>query len=94
MSFTDGKPRVATAEEVALKWSGRVGNFRCRLCGHRFAVGDTWRFVFANFADSPSRHGNFMVCASCDGVDVLERAALQEREAKQRFWWLRQDDHD
>lgn len=94
MSFTDGKPRVATAEEVAAKWNGRpVGRgFRCRLCGHHFAVGDVWRFVFANSAASKSRYGNFFVCATCDGSDVIDRACAQEAEfvalSKTRFWYF------
>jgi hypothetical protein len=91
LSFTDGKPREVTAEDLKLKWSGSTENFRCRLCGHRFKVGDVFRWVFANFAESPSRHGNFLVCVSCDGTDVLKRAAAQEEEARTRFWWLRRE---
>jgi hypothetical protein len=87
-SLLDGKPQVATEKHVALKWGGRTDNFRCRLCGHSFKVGDVWRFVFANFPNSGVNHGNFMVCVSCDGADVLARAAAQEVEAKQRFWWF------
>lgn len=93
MSFTDGKPRVATAEDLKAPWSGRRdgSRFRCRLCGHKFAVGDVWRFVFANFSASPSHYGNFFVCEKCDGPDVLARAAAQEEEGRRRFWWLRDD---
>lgn len=89
MSFTDGKPRIATAEDLVAKWNGDPANFRCRLCGHRFRLGDVWRWVFANAAHSEVRHGNFLVCAQCDGPNVLMRAAEQEREAEQRFWWFR-----
>ena len=71
MSFTDQQPRVATEEDVKAPWSGiRNGKrFYCRLCGHQFQVGDTWRWVCAG-----SIHRlNLMVCASCDGEDVLVR---------------------
>ena len=93
MSFTDGKQREATEEEIRAPWCGKRDGycFRCRLCGWRFRVGDVWRWVFANFKDSPSNNGNFLVCLSCDGADVLDRAAKQEQEAKDRFWWLRQE---
>jgi hypothetical protein len=91
MSILDGKPRETTAEHLKLKWGGSPENFRCRLCGHRFKVGDIWRFVFANFKDSGSNYGNFLVCVSCDGHDVLVRAAAQEQEARTRFWWLRRE---
>lgn len=94
MSFTDGKPRAATAEEVAARWNGRQAGqgFRCRLCGYRFKVGDIWRFVLANYGASPLRHGNFFTCEKCDGPDIIERAAAQEAEAAQRFWWLLEEE--
>lgn len=93
MSFTDGLPRVATERDVRAPWCGyRDGSaFRCRLCGHRFQVGDVWRFVFLNFATSECHHGNCLVCERCDGPDVVQRLAAQEVEAKQRFWWLRRE---
>lgn len=90
MSLLTGKPTVATAEHLKLKWSGSTDNFRCGLCGYRFKVGNVWRFVFANFEASPSKAGNFLVCVSCDGSDVLERAAAQEAEYHhERFWRFR-----
>lgn len=89
MSFTDGKPRAATVEDLTLRWMGSAKNFRCRLCGYVFRVGDIWRFVFANFDASPSHYGNFLVCQSCDGETVLEKAAQQEQEYQTRFWWFR-----
>jgi hypothetical protein len=92
-SFTDGKPRVATKEDCEAAWAGRRDNsgFRCRMCGFKFKEGDIWRFVYANFAGSPSNYGNFLVCQKCDGSDILDRASLQEKEAHDRFWWLRPD---
>ena len=47
MSFTDQKPRVATEKHCKTKWSGDQANFRCYMCGHKFEVGDIWRFVYA-----------------------------------------------
>lgn len=91
MSFTDGTPQVATAEDLEMWWSGSPANFRCRLCGAKFCVGDVWRFVYSNFSASPSRYGNFLVCQKCDGPDVLQRAAEQEREYETRFWWFRRN---
>lgn len=91
MSFTDGTQQVATEKDVKARWGGRSDSFRCRLCGHRFEVGDIWRFVVSNFKDSGVRYGNFLVCVSCDGKDVLTRAAAQEAEAEQRFWWFRRE---
>ena len=93
-SFTDGKPRVATVENLAARWNGRPNgeHFRCRLCGPRFKVGDVWRFVYSNFEGSPFRWGNFFVCVTCDGADVLEQAVAQEKEAKTRFWFFLRDE--
>ena len=90
-SFTNQRPRIATAEDLAAKWNGRTAHaaFRCRLCGHRFRVGDKWRWVYANFSGSEVHFGNFFVCQQCDEPNVLARAAEQEREAEQRFWWFR-----
>lgn len=94
MNWTDGRPMVVTERDLTLPWAGgkNGSRFRCRLCGFKFRVGDTARFVFANFSDSPSKQGNFFVCVACDGSDVLERAAAQEQEAKVRFWWLRSEE--
>lgn len=71
MGFTDQKPRVATAEDVKAPWSGIEGGkrFYCYLCGHKFQVGDTWRWVYAG----KEHLCNLIVCSSCDGEDVLER---------------------
>ena len=81
MSFADQKPRIVTEKEVALPWNGNKRNFRCYLCGHRFQVGDTWRFVFGG-----GRTGNLLVCDTCDGPDVIERYLAMAKEHKERFW--------
>lgn len=85
MSFSkklaSGELTAATIKECQLNWSGHGPGerFLCRLCGHKFQLGDLWRFVYAN-GGGPSHHGNFLACAKCDGPDILERAAKQEAE--------------
>ena len=95
MSFTDGKPRVATEADIKMQWSGgKPGQrFRCYLCGHKFAVGDTWRFLYMN--GTPGVHcGNALVCEKCDGPDAVERMAAHakawaEFREKDAYWWAR-----
>jgi len=86
MPFTDGKPRKATKEHLRAPWRGRVDGtaFRCYLCGHRFKVGDVWRFLWATH----ERAINCLVCEKCDGPDVLERWKAHFRDGHERFWWL------
>ena len=101
MSFTNGKPRVATEKDCVANWSGsRNGlRFRCKLCGYRFKPGDRWRFIWANIPDSPTRTGNFTVCRPCDDKFeaknelILQEMAKLEEEAYTRFWWLVEDDN-
>lgn len=93
MSFIDGKPRTATAEDLKSPWSGDPKNFRCYLCGHRFEVGDVWRWVYGDCRTveiDGKLYGvlNFLVCAQCDGPDVLDRWIQHIREAWSRFWWM------
>jgi len=86
-SFVDQKPRVATEKDVQAKWGPRESGdgFRCYMCGHRFEVGDVWRWVYAVSRSCI----NFLVCEKCDGENVLDRWVMQNEEAGQRFWWLR-----
>ncbi len=92
-SFTNGKPRVATAEDLKRPWGGvRDGSrFRCYLCGHRFKVGDTYRWQFTNSINDAAS-GNPFVCESCDGPDVIARwtahCADFERDSGGKWWWL------
>lgn len=83
IDWTDQKPRVATAEDCRATWGGGENGkyFRCFLCGHSFQVGDVWRWVY-------TPRGNPLVCASCDGPDVVERWEAARQEARTRFWWL------
>ena len=90
MSFIDGKPRVATKDDVNGEWGWYrdARCFRCHLCGHKFAEGDYWRFVYTNNLVAPCG-GNPLVCESCDGVDVIERwKALCDEAQSPRFWWF------
>ena len=87
MSFTDGKQFVATEHHCQLRWSGaRPGvRFRCGICGHKFEPGDVVRFVYTN--NLPGYGGNPLVCATCDGPDVIARwKALCDEAASPRFW--------
>jgi len=94
MSFTDQLPRIATEQDVALRWSGCTGNFRCGYCGHKIAVGERWRWVFTN--DIPDAPGNPLCCGSCltqaelatDGsqAQVTERLRNAWGEMT-RAWW-------
>jgi hypothetical protein len=85
MSFIDQKPFTVTAEHLRLKWPSQ--GFRCHVCGHKFSVGDTARFVW-------SRHRtacpNFFTCVDCDGDDVADRAGDCYRTAVQlaRQWGI------
>lgn len=91
MTVTDwykGQPMVVTEEHLKARWGGgRPGErFRCYLCGHRFEVGDRWRWQFTS-----GRTMNFMVCGPCDGPDVVERweAFNDELDALcERAWWF------
>ena len=87
MSFTDQKFRVATEEHVNARWGGIPNGkrFRCYLCGHKFVVGDEWRWVMAK------KFGNLMICKKCDGPDVMERWYAANEELKTRFWWFYED---
>ena len=84
MSFTDQKHRVATEEHVKAKWGG-VSNgklFRCYLCGYKFKVGDTWRWVCSKVFH------NFLVCEKCDGPDINEKWAKHIEELKTKYWFV------
>ena len=86
MSFTDQKPRTATDEDVKASWSGYPNGkyFRCKLCGHKFQVGDYYRFVFHPY-------GNIIVCESCDDNPEGNWTQIHEEweQLKEgKFWWF------
>ena len=89
MSFTDQKPRIATKEDCKAQWSGGENGkyFRCALCGHKFVIGDYWRFVYTN--DIPAAAGNPLVCEKCDGTKeeiVTKMRELKSEYNQQKFW--------
>jgi hypothetical protein len=92
MSFTDGKPHVVTHEDLTRPWSGHTdgSHFRCYLCGHRFKVGDVFRWQFTNNVKGAG--GNPFVCERCDGPDVVGRwKAMREeweRDCGGKWWWF------
>lgn len=98
-NFSDQKPRTATKGDLVTKWGGgHPGErFRCYLCGHKFKLGDYWRWVsgsgvtFQTPGEPPLGGriygvGNFMVCQHCDGPDVMDRWKKHTEEAYTRFW--------
>jgi len=93
MGFTDQQPHTVTAKDLVTPWGGGKNGkyFRCYLCGHKFKLGDVFRWVFSNRGP-----GNFMVCESCDGEDVIDRWAALYEEFKAsstgRFWRFTRDD--
>lgn len=91
-NFTDQKPRIVTEKDIKAPWRGCKNGecFRCYLCGHKFEIGDIWRWVSISSKKYPGCT-NFLVCENCDGDDVKERWKNQNEEAKNRFWWFRQE---
>lgn len=97
-SFTNGKPRIATAQDCNIRWAGgRDGKyFRCYLCGHKFKEGDQFRWVFTN--NIPGAGGNPIVCASCDADNesvIAKWKSLQEeykKAASGKFWCFVRND--
>lgn len=87
MSMTDQKPRQTTQEDLNARWDGAPPgvNHRCYLCGYKFKLGDTYRWVYANHIKDS--RGNFVTCELCDGPDVLERWLVACKELMTRFWW-------
>jgi hypothetical protein len=91
MTWTDGKPFEATDEHLKMDWScgGPGKNFRCGLCGYRFAVGDTVRWQYTN--DTPGAGGNPFVCVDCDKGRDANIAEILKRRAElksDRWWWF------
>jgi hypothetical protein len=81
---------VVTEQTLAthdLRWrkpecpESRGVEFRCKLCGHKFALGDEWRFVFGP---------NIIICRACAGTteDITRRWAELMDEGYRRFWFL------
>ena len=87
MGFFD--KTVATEAHVNAPWGGNKKNFRCRLCGYRLKVGDTFQCYITN--GTSHKPGNPMVCETCNTEDVLERWDVMWEELekiKEKFWWF------
>lgn len=98
MSFTDGTRQIATAEDLARNWSGGKNgkNFRCGMCGHKFKLGEGWRFQISSNATFKDANGkswgvkNLLVCDACDGPTLLGRWVAKHHEFhSDKFWSLR-----
>lgn len=89
--FTDGNPFLVEKKHLTQPWGGMTDgrNFRCALCGYRFKEGDTVRWQYANNI-IPNASGNFFVCTSCDGPDILSDWSAHIGEFySDKFWYFR-----
>ena len=57
----------------------------CYFCGRAFKPGDQARWQ-ADFGKGNC--GDFLVCAECDGPDVVARWHRHYVDGKRRFWWM------
>lgn len=98
MSFTDQKPHIVTNADLQAHWGGGGPGkrLRCYLCGYKFRLGDTFRWVYTagrTYLDPDTRRQcgviNFLVCQHCDCPDVLEKWVEINRIIATRYWWLR-----
>jgi len=90
MSFTDGKPFIATEKHLQTNWlCGKRGEyFRCFICGHKFQVGDTVRWQYTNNITGAS--GNPLVCSNCDGPNVIAKwKELCDLWKSDKMWFFR-----
>lgn len=81
MSFTNRKPFLVTERDLTRPWSGKKdgSRFNCGICGNRFKVGDTVRWIYANGTPG-APFGNFFVCQICDGEATEERLIARRSE--------------
>lgn len=88
MSFTDGKPWIATEKDCNGPWrSGKNGkHFRCSLCGYKFKPGDRVRWQYTN--DITGAVGNPLVCEKCDTTPeaVIEEWKRMIKEYDEKYW--------
>jgi hypothetical protein len=90
MSFTNGKPFIATMEQCNFAWCSVPNgkHFRCYLCGYHFKEGDTVRCQYTN--DIPGAGGNPLVCTNCDGTkeEIVQEMREKYNRAKSDMWWF------
>ena len=92
MGFGDQKPFEVTQDRIDAPWDGKHvtkggewhPHLRCRLCGHKFKLGDIARWV------NSKSIVNFFTCEKCDGDDVDERATKHYQESETTHWYLHQ----
>jgi hypothetical protein len=74
MSFTDQKRFVITEEFFKTALRVNRNNIVCTLCNRDMIIGEGLRWVYANGIKPEGVHsfGNFFVCDTCDGEDVVE----------------------
>ena len=90
-SLRTGLPVTVTQELLKLPWAGNQANFRCYFCGHKFELGERFRWIFTN--DLPKASGNPLACESCgtDREQLRQKWAAMHEEfkaLKQRFWFF------
>ncbi len=85
-----GVQQIATQEHLDMQWGVRPKGkgFRCYLCGHKFKLGDKWRF---DIPKGRARCPNFFVCTDCDGDDVIDRFEAHVKNLYEAYWWANPD---
>lgn len=59
-------PIQSNKEHIDGQWARE---FRCKLCGHIFDIGDYWYFVHTIGKNSDAIK-NFFICDCCDNSDI------------------------
>lgn len=72
--WLNGKRWIVTSEQANSRWGSsrrdKTGP-RCGMCGRYVKEGEGCRFIYMNGGQGPG--GNFTVCDSCDGEDIVQR---------------------
>jgi hypothetical protein len=74
--WTNGQPQKVTEEILGGQWGFLGTDFNCTLCGKKFKLDDTFRFVYC-MPNTP----NFIICADCDHDNVREEFIKKYHEA-------------
>lgn len=83
--FMDGLPRFVDEATMQMRWGGSNpgARFRCYLCGHRFVVGEIFRWQYVEGA-----YSNFFVCRGCDSPKVVQKWKNHVDRLREVAWWL------